>query len=119
MKRKRIKNKDALVLTDLLASTFHSLWQRLDKLSICILRFFFRKNKRSVIIFISNCGFMLDAGFGSILQLPQGRRKPFGWQTKANANAKANYLVEKEVSKSVCKVKVSYDTLQISQFEFL
>jgi hypothetical protein len=50
---------------------------------------------------------------------PKGRRKPFGWQTKANANAKANYLVEKEVSNSVCKVKVSYDTLQISQFEFL
>ena len=62
---------------------------------------------------------MLDAGFGSPLQLPQGRRKSFGWQTKANANAKANYLVEKEVSNSVCKVKVSYDTLQISQFEFL
>ena len=62
---------------------------------------------------------MLDAGFGSIFQIPQGRRKPFGWQTKANANAKANYLVEKEVLKSVCKVKVSYDTLQISQFEFL
>ena len=50
---------------------------------------------------------------------PKGEEKPFGWQTKANTNAKANYLVEKEVSKSVCKVKVSYDTLQISQFEFL
>ncbi|MBQ2340683.1 MAG: hypothetical protein II570_00565 [Bacteroidaceae bacterium] len=62
---------------------------------------------------------MLDAGFGSSLQSPKGEEKPFGWQTKANANAKANYLVEKEVSKSVCKVKVSYDTLQISQFEFL
>jgi len=50
---------------------------------------------------------------------PKGEGKPFGWQTKANANAKANYLVEKEVSNSVCKVKISYDTLQISQFEFL
>ena len=51
--------------------------------------------------------------------VPSRGREAIRMASKSEPNAKANYLVEKEVSNSVCKVKVSYDTLQISQFEFL
>lgn len=61
---------------------------------------------------------MLHAGFGSPSSSPRGW-DAIRMASKSEPNAKAKYLVEKEVSKSVCKVKVSYDTLQISQFEFL